>query len=1554
MADSLLSFSASEQFRKKIIVSNLEPYFVKGSSTQTVPKNLTYTKETTWIDVPLINQPDMIDTGVSEKKRLYTVNQYGPNGGYKTNANVDLIVNDANEGEFNYSSPQTKKFDEAKFSQKNLITKNLFGPQDGWGDASSELNLIIRQLTTRAEYYTFKASSYSPINILLSKDPTGTLGTLSQDSALAQIAATRLRKSFEDSIALETYQQTIGRANFLQTGSDPYRILNLITGRQPLIEPDWHITVPDSIIGKGLDFISRVTGVYSPYSYIPGDYFNNVGKKSILNQAINTVSQVFGFPAVLPSKKSSSDVFLAYTSGGSRKVLFRNLSLNYYTPDYKANFLSNLNLTAPNGNYYIGSRTSEPLDIVSPSGQIPVNQFGIEVETNVYGPSNLGKLYENNVDFKFGLNQTPTIEGGGVQGGFTWVSPKYKGNAGQKVGVGGALKGQDPEYQPIAANYTRSESTAYPLKQGGILDDTQRLINSQPAGGKRLQHVGNAIDQVSKVFNDGYKEITKGSRVIRYTDTNGIFKGEEYGRVFAKDIPYYDNQKLVKSDGNIRKHPYSILDSTYNLNIYPTSGPESTNLQGGQVKKYMLSLENLAWRTSRRPGYRYTDLPESEKGPNGGRVMWFPPYDLTFSENNSVQWESNTFLGRPEDIYTYKNTSRSGSLSFKVIVDHPSVMNLLVNRVLNNTASSQIADQVIDSFFAGLTKFDIYELSKRYNNFSTTELSQIQKLINGSSNPEKIKDTINQSLNVGGDGAGGSLSSNSNVGQQVYTPQLSAYKSTQFYFDYNAGGGTNYSNNVTSYTTSGNFSKINQSQQTLISSSENALTGFTESIKSLLSSNANVTIEIRLRSNSSYNEGTNIESERNTCVEDTIKSLLNNDKRVKIAKSNGAADETIQPLNYKCDTTTTDQYGTGPVGCRRVIIEDIIETPLPNLNNPNGGVATGGISNLDRLLNQNDTQNGNNSNNPSVPTQESISKQVIRKLLSEADYFKFMKESNPFVYDSLREKLKYFHPAFHSMTPEGLNERLTFLLQCTRPGDTIPTKQSNGTLIDKDARNTAFGAPPICILRVGDFYHSKVVIDSCNFTYDDGKFDLNPEGIGVQPMIVNVTMGFKFIGGQGLKGPIDELQNALSFNFFGNTEMYDERATDSLTVSAYNKEFIEKTEPTGDTPKNTNSTLQNEGGTTIGSVEGKFENSGTSVNIAYKTIVNNFIESFNDFAQGEYDKLREVSEQYNSGILMLYTKDQDYKSGKMNEFGGTTTPPTPTSGLTIFGKSTFEKKIDTLFSDLLSDISSTDTSKNLTIQQEMLNEGFTDIDKATFNNQLKKLVNDYKVKFTDKLVTTSNKLSKVQLSMTRNIDKLNYVVQGLDGYIDTKGIPQIYTINDTGKTVNEIGMVMNAYSTEINKLNTNLITKNIIYSGYNDNQSYQLPGGGFANPADKRFFLVFGWQLANNYKSFETQIAGSLTNKKWTDFISKSLNKNYKVPADNEKKKMSEIFSDYKKSTKGVYVPGNLTTLIKNKRQTSLTIKTSATPADKENLTKLYTGQNSNTDKNTFNGKVIF
>ena len=144
------------------------------------------------------------------------------------------------------------------------------------------------------------------------------------------------------------------------------------------------------------------------------------------------------------------------------------------------------------------------------------------------------------------------------------------------------------------------------------------------------------------------------------------------------------------------------------------------------------------------------------------------------------------------------------------------------------------------------------------------------------------------------------------------------------------------------------------------------------------------------------------------------------------------------------------------------------------------------------------------------------------------------------------------------MTPEGLNSRLTFLNQCVRPGQTIPIIGPDGRPKYNDALNTSFGAPPILVLRVGDFFHTKVAIDSISLKYDDGKFDLNPEGIGIQPMIASVDISFSFIGAHGLAGPVAKLQNALSFNYYANTEMYDERAeaTENLDLSVYDAQVL--------------------------------------------------------------------------------------------------------------------------------------------------------------------------------------------------------------------------------------------------------------------------------------------------------------------------------------------------------------------------------------------------------------
>jgi hypothetical protein len=79
-----------------------------------------------------------------------------------------------------------------------------------------------------------------------------------------------------------------------------------------------------------------------------------------------------------------------------------------------------------------------------------------------------------------------------------------------------------------------------------------------------------------------------------------------------------------------------------------------------------------------------------------------------------------------------------------------------------------------------------------------------------------------------------------------------------------------------------------------------------------------------------------------------------------------------------------------------------------------------------------------------------------------------------------------------------------------------------------------------------------------SFDYEPLVWDLNPEGVGVQPMIANVNMSFKIIGGSDLSGPITKLQNALSFNYFANTQVYDSRADlikkDSKSNSGYNLE----------------------------------------------------------------------------------------------------------------------------------------------------------------------------------------------------------------------------------------------------------------------------------------------------------------------------------------------------------------------------------------------------------------
>jgi hypothetical protein len=155
-------------------------------------------------------------------------------------------------------------------------------------------------------------------------------------------------------------------------------------------------------------------------------------------------------------------------------------------------------------------------------------------------------------------------------------------------------------------------------------------------------------------------------------------------------------------------------------------------------------------------------------------------------------------------------------------------------------------------------------------------------------------------------------------------------------------------------------------------------------------------------------------------------------------------------------------------------------------------------------------------------------------------------------------------PALHSQTPEEFHRRLTFLQQCTRQGSAKATNmtEENGVL---RAKNSVFGRQPICILRVGDFFYTKVIIESVTVDYNDSPWDMNPEGFGMQPMLAKITLQMKLIGGQSLKGPIDILQNAVSFNYYANSTfsdvgMYARPAINANKQEAYMKGVVENSD----------------------------------------------------------------------------------------------------------------------------------------------------------------------------------------------------------------------------------------------------------------------------------------------------------------------------------------------------------------------------------------------------------
>lgn len=1538
--------------------------------------------------------------GNETRLSLIPLNEYNPQN-FPTST-VDINVNLgklSNVGEYTYLSTKGSELEVVGFQKENeAYVNNKYVTGDGNYDLITIDDIIP---TSYGNAYSnsltpinFTPSTYRPINILLSDNPVGSNGSLSQDSALASIGARQLRKEYRYRIASELVSQTLGRINALDSEIDPdsggvsvkpnlnpFDAAGIITGNIPLLERNYVITSPESLVGRALNFTAKLGGLYSPYSIIPGEYFDYPNKRMLNRLVENPVevvtSTVMGAIRTITGQKNKrgSKLFLANTSNATKSLLFGQIFYNTYRPDYKFLTVRRPSLFAPKPNFYGGGKSDDLFTtLIGPVNAQPLDKNGEPNGGPVYSVGEIGKFYEgeNFQKFKFGLNTRSFSDGTTtIGGGFTWTSKKSYFKVGELAGPGGLQRFGTGDVFTKNFESAFKDTESWKIEEnnvwrdGSILDTTQKLVDSADRNGvRKLEHVGTAINQISKVFNDGYVEMTKGSRVIRYTtknsidSSNGALQGFEYCRLFTKDNPFSTYSQLQKTEGNIRNYTYSVLDNTYNLNIAPYNDKngQSTNIIDGQVKKYMLSLENLAWRTSNKPGFTTEDLPACERGPNGGRIMWFPPYNIEFSDSSRAEFSDNSFIGRPEKIYTYKNTTRTGKLDFDIIVDHPSISNILVDQEFKDIRPESEMTKVMDSFFAGCLKYDLYTLTRR---FAFLAPQDIQTAINLIKYPEQattiVKETPEPEPTKKEEVKSTPPASNDKISDPKFeeiflffenaqpndSSGTSTSKDFEYWYNQYIADKSNYTtvkplDKVFKYsdankvalntTTTPNFSLkeyVDARKETVGGFFSNIETEFQDlkeflgEVFNILNGGGEVSFDLLGTASSTNTSGNqNLSERRNDAVlkfienfkvnDKTLKSFIDS-KKLKITKKAEGSSGTIKDPKYSeiaCNKAFKSPYEEGiysvqAMACRRTKIGNITFKPAPPVQAQTPPAQTESVAPnpvaAETTTPKPTPQNEIINNFKQTPQYQDLAKKIIRRLLTECNYFQMIKEENPFVYDNIRSKFQYFNPAFHSITPEGLNSRLVFLQQCMRPGDTIPTVSQtaggNFTLDYNDAFNSAFGSPPILVLRIGDFYHTKIVPNDLSISYSNqagALFDLNPEGIGVQPMVANVSLSFDMIGGHGLAGPVAELQNALSFNYYANTEMYDERATITEDVtSQYDAEFFEaiRTNPLAKPQQ----LQQNKIGTTIGKQDTyKYDTtlSGFTGVLSYKENMKNFIDLTKDYAQNVLENLKNINSKLLIGGILIFTKDRKYQNGYFNNIN-----QPATNLVKIFGKSEYEEKVNLLFSGAKDDIEN-ETSP---ILASLNLQNFTNISTRKIKRKLKDMIESRQSTYLSVLSDASNNIVNSEVNETKMIDvldQLNYVCNAFDGYANDKNEILVFSLTGTtpvdasnvsyANTLDELRGDLQIVGNRLSAFTNNLETYSLIPTDneevYNDNFQFNtfIDSDPLAiSPEENRFFMVFGKEIIDDYNKFVNEVVDAVNNNErkteWTNYLKSNL-----------------------------------------------------------------------------------
>ena len=727
-------------------------------------------------------------------------------------------------------------------------------------------------------------------------------------------------------------------------------------------------------------------------------------------------------------------------------------------------------------------------------------------------------------------------------------------------------------------------------------DNTSKLIsktNDLFTKGK-IGSLINRFHTVEQEYNelitahDAKYGISRGRNLLRENPNEGNYNESSYDnpycRVWTAHHQYNRLKHLIrpfsedggmKSPGELQetlgrdlrpnggKHfdKYSVLMDNGFVRISPLL-EDTLNNSGTPIQNYMFSIENLAYKDANKT------LTKEQRGPNGGRIMWFPPYNLKFSENINVNWNANNFIGRGEQIYTYTNTERSGTLDFTLLIDHPSMLNKW-RGTSSEVDDKEKREQEILRFFAGCSEFgpDITPLNTEVetekdkalvttDNRNTEPVYQMKDIAfvvffpnDFSCNDIKDIDSAIEKLK----------SYEYDSSDDIFTERDKSFQK-EILLEKNKTN-TNSGLLLNKFAKDSDAEKIiretifNGNEEIEIHSFNDLLAIKDEIIGGKIFGQPKETIELYSITTQGFASDHGYHT-NNMALCERRRNFI---ERV---------------IREKCGVNQTETP-FGPVKGREIKVNNI--DGRGDVNQVDAKVARAALAVFhlmwkDDVTTINTPDDGATSVNgvdltpPELVGDRKVSSDVSTTTITEKPregvyshdneylYFSKLSDESYMVHRYIVDKVRYFDPAFHSITPEGFNSRLTFLHQCTRQG---PTTSVNTGQVDekskaylKYAGNLSFGRAPYCILRIGDFFNTKICIESLSIQYDNGggvQWDINPEGAGVQPMYANISITFKFLGGQDIAKPIEKLQNAITSNYYANASVYDKNA-DTIKV----------------------------------------------------------------------------------------------------------------------------------------------------------------------------------------------------------------------------------------------------------------------------------------------------------------------------------------------------------------------------------------------------------------------